>query len=126
MSVVAKDAHYCELQKQVQSELLRAYKLAKIDIPELAAILFLLEFTQTAEELRVFLNIFSSSFPVLASSIESDRMNKKTDYEQKIKDVAQALVKTDPLRAAEFTKAALLPGATWERLENDFPEIKQK
>jgi hypothetical protein len=118
-----QNSKYLELQGVIKAELLRAFKLKRIGLPELAAILFLLGLAETDDELKIFLDIFSNSFPVLASAKENERMIEKSDYEMKIREIAQLLVKKDPMKAAEFTKAAMMPGATLESLENDFPEI---
>ena len=125
MAQKIKDKAYLETQDKVKAMLIKALKIKAITTEELMAVLYILGQTDTALELETFIDIFSGSFPVLSQYSDEKRSFAKDELVAKVKDIVSKLVHEDPLKATEIAKAALEPGATWEKLKEQFPEIEE-
>ncbi len=124
MDPKAKDQAYLAMQNQVKSTLVQAFKIKAIEVDDLLAILFILGQTENSFQLETFIDIFSDSFPVLKDYAVTKKSEVKSDLDERVRKIVSKMVAAEPLKATEIAKAALKPGATWDDLKQQFPEIE--
>lgn len=101
-----------------------ACEQGKLEVEQVMAILYLLSPAETDMEIRVFLRMFSTSFPILGLIADREGIEERTSGEN---DMAQALVKVlrkNPSLATKAAKISAKKGMTLAGLIERFPEMK--
>lgn len=84
---------YIELQNKLKLHMAGYYEAEKLSLEDMLAIFELLADTETYEELNSFIQLFSSSFPVLKDFLEVQKNMKATDTQADISTMVGKLIK---------------------------------
>jgi hypothetical protein len=116
---------YQDLQLKIKLQLARGLELKKIKIEELMAILFILGQTNTTDELEMFVEIFSDSFPILKTIHLQTHEHTKRNIEVSVKKTISKILLVDPIRATQLAKEALQKNVNWDDLVKKYPELNE-
>jgi len=124
--VISEEKDFLELQNKIRILFSSGIKKGAISVEEVLTALLLLGRAESFIELKTFVEIFSSSFPVLNKIGEEQKENFRTEIETKVKEAVGRIISKDPVMATKIAKASVEPGITWEELVRRFPELEIK
>lgn len=114
---------YIALQIKVQNELTKDLKLAKIELDEFIAVLYLLGQSNNEAELRSSLAMYCDDFTTLAKILEDELVEAKEKSEVDIQLAISQLIRDDAKLALAVMEFLKLKPTTDEVMEK-FPALK--
>jgi hypothetical protein len=120
-----KTSTFQELSQQVMREIANHLSANKLSLAESLALLKMLSLADNIDELQRLIVLLSDRFPLLRIFREKDTQSDKIQDEQEVQRLVAKILKSDPLLAAEVSKAIMKKDYSLSDLKSQYPQLQK-
>lgn len=111
------------MQQKIKEALARGIEHSEISLKDLMVLLTIFGAARSDEELAFLVDLFKDDYQIFKDMEVSERAEKQVNLESSVREFISQLIKTNPLKALEISRAAMEKGMTTEGLAHKFPEF---